>query len=79
MSLLNRIKFLLGGGSSAQSPVSPDGGQSAERPVGELPAAPPPGTARSEGAGLKNSIARGAAEGTAREAVRKIFEVFLDD
>jgi hypothetical protein len=66
MSLLNKIKSLFGRGSSAQPPANP---------VSDHPGTPQSGN--EEGSGLKNSIARGAAEGTARETVRKLFEESL--
>lgn len=76
MSLFSKIKSLLGRGSSARPPVSDQGEAT---PVSEPPAIPPHGNGRDGDSGLKNSIARGAAEGTARETVRKFFEELLGD
>ncbi|MER6179780.1 hypothetical protein [Streptomyces sp. NPDC001652] len=64
---------------SRRRPVqSPIGDQGNEPPVNKVAAAPTAADCRDEGTGLKNSIARGAAEGTAREMVRKFFEEFLN-
>ncbi|MGQ4344007.1 hypothetical protein [Streptomyces sp. SAS_275] len=78
MSLLSKIARLFDRGSYAQPPVSPGEGRGAEAPANERPLTGPTGSTRGEGSRLKNPIARGAAEGTAREVVRKLFEEFLD-
>ncbi|MET7507098.1 hypothetical protein [Streptomyces albidoflavus] len=78
MSLLDKIKNLLGrrpteASDSNSGDGNTDDGQA--RPGGTgRPAAPRP-----EGSGLGNSVARGAAEGTARESVRKFLEELFDD
>lgn len=66
MSLLNKIKSSLG----RRHPVQP--------PVSDLPETSAPDNGRGD-SGLKNSVARGAAEGTARETTRKFFEQLLGD
>lgn len=76
MSLLNKIKNLLSRRRPAQTPDNDHGDGT---PVSEVPAAPALVNSRDEGSGLKNSIARGAAEGAARETVRKFFEELFND
>ncbi|MEU5598463.1 hypothetical protein [Streptomyces sp. NPDC020298] len=75
MSLLNKIKSVLGRRRPAQPPADD---RSEETSVSEGPAAPV-GEAHDASSGLRNSLARGAAEGTARETLRKIFEELFDD
>lgn len=74
MSPLNKITSALSRRRPAQPPT---GDRSEETPVGEGPAAPVD-EAHGASSGLRNSIARGAAEGIARETVRKIFETLFD-
>ncbi|MFF4534521.1 hypothetical protein ACFY1P_35310 [Streptomyces sp. NPDC001407] len=77
MSLFGKIKGLLGHRSQVQPPV---GLAVDQTPANEPPVTPPSsGNNRSEDAGLKNSVARGAAEGAAREAVRNLLEILLGD
>ncbi|KOT79258.1 hypothetical protein ADK70_31290 [Streptomyces rimosus subsp. pseudoverticillatus] len=76
MPLLSTIKSLVGRRSSAQPPVSD---QSDEVPASESSVPSSSGNGRGKQLELKNSIARGAAEGTARETVRRFFEQLLGD
>lgn len=76
MSLFSKIKSLLGRQTPAQPPVGPATDHGDETQVSAPPAT---GTTCGKDSGLKNSIARGAAEGTVRETLRKFFEELLDE
>lgn len=73
MPLLSKIKNAL-----RRRPAQSPAGDRNETPASGGSAAPA-GEDRSESTGLRNAIARGVAEGAAREAARKLFEGFFGD
>ncbi|MGV9761470.1 hypothetical protein ACWDUC_37500 [Streptomyces tricolor] len=75
MSLLNKIKILLGR-RPAQLPASD---RNDETRVGEPPTTPAADNGRGEGPGLKGAITRGTAEGGVRESLRELFDKFGDE
>ncbi|MCX4826458.1 hypothetical protein OG883_43245 [Streptomyces sp. NBC_01142] len=73
MSLLDKIKTLF-----RRRPAQTPDPESGNATAGNDQAAAPSGTGQ-PASSLENSIARGAAEGTAREVVRKFLEeLFID-
>ncbi|KIZ19806.1 hypothetical protein [Streptomyces natalensis] len=79
MSPLDKIKSLFGR-RHAQTPDSDRGNaNSDDKQAAESAAAGLPDKPRAEGSSRWNAVARGAAEGAARETVRIIFEEFFND
>ncbi|MEU1219173.1 hypothetical protein [Streptomyces microflavus] len=75
MPLLNKIKTLFSR-RPAQTPDTESGNATADNGQAALPSGTSPTGQRADGLG--NNIARGAAEGTAREVVRSILNLFSD-
>ena len=75
MSLLNKIKNLFRR-RPAQTPDTESGNATAGNDQAAVPGGTGPTGQRADGLG--NNIARGAAEGTAREVVRSILNLFND-